>query len=61
MSPQQVSGVIKSGYESLSIKSKDGLDNWDKYREVDERVFLKRVARVVVKDMKDRNFGEPGL
>ena len=61
LSPQQVSSVIKSGYETLSIKSKDGLDSWDKYREVDERVFLKRVARMVVKDIKDRNFGEPGL
>ena len=60
LSPQQVSEVIKSGYETLSIKSKDGLDRWDRYREVDERVFLKRVARMVVEDLKDRKGLEEG-
>ncbi|KAF8460268.1 hypothetical protein BDZ91DRAFT_700518 [Kalaharituber pfeilii] len=52
LSPRQVSEVIKSGYETLSIKTKDGLDSWDKYREVDERVFLKRMAKIVVEDIK---------
>ena len=54
LSPQQVSEVIKSGYETLSIKSKDGLDNWDKFREVDDKVFLKRFARIVVEDVKEK-------
>lgn len=58
LSPQQVSEVIKSGYETLSIKSKDGLDSWDKYREVDERAFLKRAARIVVEDVKDMKGSE---
>jgi len=48
----QVAGVIKQGYETLSIQAKEGLDSWDKYREVDERVFLKKVARTVVADVK---------
>lgn len=60
LSPQQVSEVIKSGYETLSIKSKDGLDRWDKYREVDERVFLKKAARMVVEDLKDKKELEVG-
>jgi hypothetical protein len=48
----QVAAVIKQGYETLSIQAKDGLDSWDKYREADERVFLKKVARTVVADVK---------
>lgn len=48
----QVSGVIKQGYETLSIQAKEGLDSWDKYREADERVFLKKMARTVIGDMK---------
>jgi hypothetical protein len=53
LSPQQVADVIKSGYETLSIESKDNLDSWDKYREADERPFLKKVARVVVGDVRE--------
>ncbi|KAI9777102.1 MAG: hypothetical protein M1839_009058 [Geoglossum umbratile] len=52
LSPQQVSNVIKSGYETLSITAKDGLDSWDRYREADERVALKKVARAVVADVR---------
>jgi len=48
----QVAGVIKQGYETLSIQAKEGLDGWDKYREADERVFLKKMARTVVVDVK---------
>jgi hypothetical protein len=48
----QVAGVIKQGYETLSIQAKEGLDSWEKYREADERVFLKKVARTVVADVK---------
>ena len=48
----QVAGVIKQGYETLSIQAKEGLDSWDKYREADERVFLKKMARTVVGDVK---------
>ena len=48
----QVAGVIKQGYETLSIQAKEGLDGWEKYREADERVFLKKMSRVVVADVK---------
>ncbi|RDW82207.1 DUF1741-domain-containing protein [Coleophoma cylindrospora] len=48
----QVQGVIKQGYETLSIQAKDGLDSWEKYREADEKVFLKKMARAVVGDVK---------
>lgn len=45
--------MIKSGYETLSITSKDGLDTWERYREADERSFLKRAARVAVGDVRE--------
>jgi hypothetical protein len=48
----QVAGVIKQGYETLSIQAKEGLDSWEKYREADERVFLKKISRAVVVDVK---------
>lgn len=52
LTPAQVSGVIKQGYETLSIQAKEGLDSWTKYREADERVFLKKMARTAVADVK---------
>lgn len=48
----QVAGVIKHGYETLSIQAKEGLDSWDKYREADKRNFLKKMARAAVNDVK---------
>ncbi|KAL5321592.1 hypothetical protein ACEPPN_009552 [Leptodophora sp. 'Broadleaf-Isolate-01'] len=48
----QVAGVIKQGYETLSIQAKEGLDSWDKYREADRRTFLKKMARTTVADVK---------
>lgn len=48
----QVAGVIKQGYETLSIQAKDGLDGWEKYREADRRSFLKKMARAAVADVK---------
>ncbi|KFY16941.1 hypothetical protein V492_01003 [Pseudogymnoascus sp. VKM F-4246] len=48
----QVAQVIKQGYETLSIQTREGLDGWEKYREADERVFLKKVARAAVADAK---------
>ncbi|TAQ90089.1 hypothetical protein B7494_g1605 [Chlorociboria aeruginascens] len=49
----QVAGVIKQGYETLSIQAKEGLDSWDKYREADEKTFLKKMARAAVSDVKN--------
>ena len=48
----QVAGVIKQGYETLSIQAKEGLDSWEKYREADKRTFLKKMARATVVDVK---------
>ena len=48
----QVAGVIKQGYETLSIQAKEGLDGWEKYREADKRAFLKKMARATVADVK---------
>src|SRR5690606_29749617 len=58
LSPQQVSEVIKSGYETLSINTKDGLDSWDKYREQEQKSFLKKVARMVVVDVREKDASE---
>lgn len=52
LSSKEVAGVIKQGYETLSIQAKDGLDSWDRYREADERTFLKKISRSVVGDVK---------
>lgn len=60
LTPQQIAEVIKSGYETLSMggiqEGGSGLDRWERYREADERSFLKKVARVVVEDQG--RFGE---
>ncbi|KAL2018194.1 hypothetical protein VTK56DRAFT_1167 [Thermocarpiscus australiensis] len=48
----QVAEVIKQGYETLSIQSKEGLDSWEKYREADERTLLKKMTRAVVADVR---------
>ena len=52
LSPREVSNVIKKGYETLSIQSKDGLDRWEEFREADEKTVLKKIARVAVEDVK---------
>ncbi|KAI9739466.1 MAG: hypothetical protein M1818_005154 [Claussenomyces sp. TS43310] len=49
----QVAGIIKQGYETLSIQAREGLDSWDRYREADERTFLKKMARCAVGDVKE--------
>lgn len=52
LTSQQVTDVIKQGYETLSIQAKEGLDTWENYREADERTLLKKMARAVVGDVK---------
>lgn len=47
----QVTEVIKQGYETLSIQAAEGLDSWDRYREADERMLLKRMVRTAVEDV----------
>ena len=51
LNPREVSKIIKQGYETLSIESKDGPENGDGgYREAEYRSVLKRIARVAVAD-----------
>ena len=50
LSPKEVAGVIKRGYETLSLEEKEGLEGFERYREVEHKTALKRVARVVVAD-----------
>ena len=54
-SPEEVSVVIKQGYETLSIDSSEGLDRWDKFREADFKTLLKKIARAAVEDAKALN------
>lgn len=49
----QVTDVIKQGYETLSIQAKEGLDSWDRYREADDRILLKNMARTAVADVRE--------
>lgn len=52
LTASQVTEVIKQGYETLSIHASEGLDSWDRYREADERVLLKKMARTTVEDVR---------
>ena len=53
LSARQVQTVIQRGYETLSIQAKDGLDRWERFREAEHKTVLKKVARVVVGDVKE--------
>ena len=50
LTPKEVANIIKQGYETLSLEEKEGLDRHDRYREVEHKTALKRIARVVVAD-----------
>ncbi|KKY22481.1 hypothetical protein UCDDS831_g03646 [Diplodia seriata] len=52
LSPREVSKVIKQGYETLSIQAREDLDHWERYREADHKVVLKKVSRAAVEDAK---------
>ncbi|KAE9978742.1 hypothetical protein EG328_001340 [Venturia inaequalis] len=52
LSPREVHKVIQSGYDTLSIQAKEGLDQWEKFREADHRSILKRMAKMVIDDTK---------
>ncbi|KAJ9645935.1 hypothetical protein H2199_002978 [Coniosporium tulheliwenetii] len=53
LSPKEVNQIIKQGYETLSIQAREGLDQWEKFREADHKVVLKKIARLAVADAKD--------
>lgn len=48
----QVADLIKQGYDSLSIQTREGLDTWERFREADERTVLKKMARAAVADAR---------
>lgn len=52
LTPREVNRVIKEGYETLSIETREGLDQsaQETYREVDHKVELKKIVRVAVLD-----------
>lgn len=52
ISPREVSKLIKEGYDTLSIQSKEGMDQWVRYREADYRNLVKKVTRTAVQDMR---------
>lgn len=52
MSPREIMKLIKQGYETLSIERKESLDQWNRYREVDYRILVKRLSRCAVTDVK---------
>jgi hypothetical protein len=52
-SPQEVSDVIKKGYETLSIEAGGNLDRFEKFREVDHKSMLKKITRVAVGDARE--------
>ncbi|RAL09724.1 ARMH3 family protein [Aspergillus homomorphus CBS 101889] len=52
LSPREVHRIIKQGYETLSIPPLEGLSAWQKFREADWKVELKRAARCAVDDAR---------
>jgi hypothetical protein len=53
LTPREVQKVIQQGYDTLSIQAKEGLDQWDKFREADHKTPLKKVSRVAIEDCKE--------
>ncbi|EEH20876.1 hypothetical protein PABG_03107 [Paracoccidioides brasiliensis Pb03] len=52
LSPREVHQIIKQGYDTLSIRSQEGLNLWEKWRESDWKSELKRIARCAVEDAR---------
>ena len=52
LSSEEVSRVIKQGYDTLSIEAKEGLDRWEKYREGDRKALMKKITRCAVEDAR---------
>ncbi len=50
----QVAKVIRDGYETLNLDADmDELGAWERYREKEEKTFLKKMARTVVADVRE--------
>ena len=52
LSPREVHEIIRQGYDTLSIHSHEGLNTWEKWREADRKLELKRIARCAVEDVR---------
>lgn len=52
LSPREVHQIIKQGYDTLSIQPQEGLSTWEKWREADRKLELKRAARYAVTDSR---------
>lgn len=52
LSPREVHQIIKQGYDTLSIQPQEGLSTWDKWREADRKLELKRATRCAVEDAR---------
>lgn len=50
--PRDIHHIIKQGYDTLSIQAREGLDMWEKWREADYKVELKRSSRYAVEDAR---------
>ena len=55
VSPREVMKAIKEGYQTLSIETKEGADQWKPYREQDHKVELKTITRMIVADARRLN------
>jgi len=50
LSPAEVAKIIKTGYETLSIETREGLEIGKRFREADSKGVVKKVTRVAVAD-----------
>lgn len=52
LGPREVHQIIKQGYDTLSIQPQEGLSTWEKWREADRKLELKKAARCAVEDAR---------
>jgi hypothetical protein len=52
LGPREVHQIIKQGYDTLSIQPQEGLSTWEKWREADRKLELKKAARRAVEDAR---------
>jgi hypothetical protein len=50
LSPAEVAKIIKMGYETLSIETREGLEIGKRFREADSKSVVKKVTRMAVAD-----------
>jgi len=50
LSPREINKIIRDGYETLNFDVKDDVEQVSRFREVEYKSELKRIARVVVAD-----------